>query len=559
MNTNWNAVVLTGFMGTGKSTVGRELARRLGWDFVDMDDELAARAGRPIPQIFSEDGEASFRSMEAALCRELAGLSGGRQATNEPVERDTEAFSGCVIATGGGTLLWPDNRHQLEGLGPIVCLDCSADEIVRRLANEPTGEGVRKRPLLAAIGLRGEIERLLRERADAYAAAQWRIPTTSLTVEEVVERICDILGVKTLTVRTPDGTYPVHIRRGLLPHVGWAVRSASSAASRTVGVVSNPVVAPLYLETVLRSLAGAGFQPFRCLIPDGEQHKTLKTVSQLYDQLLAGGLDRAGLVVALGGGVTGDLAGFAAATLMRGVRFAQVPTTLLAMVDASIGGKTGADLPQGKNLVGAFNQPDVVIVDPTVLSSLPPEHLRSGVAEVVKQAVISSPELFAELQESEVELCAWSSEEGATRISRALRVKIDIVEEDPFETGRRAVLNLGHTVGHALERLSDYRLHHGDGVSIGMVAAARIAVGLGLAGRHVQDSLEEVLRRWGLPVACPSLGVRAIMEGMSYDKKRREGSLRWVLPYEIGDVRIVDQVPIDLLQSVLCEMGASDS
>jgi 3-dehydroquinate synthase len=258
----------------------------------------------------------------------------------------------------------------------------------------------------------------------------------------------------------------------------------------------------------------------------------------------------------LGGGVTGDVAGFAAASYMRGVRFVQVPTTLLAMVDASVGGKTGVDLPQGKNLVGAFKQPASVIIDPTVLATLPPGEIRSGLAEVIKHGVIGAPDLFTELEHGDGTLSLWWSDRGATQIARALRVKIAVVEQDPFEEGRRAVLNLGHTAGHALEQLSGYELRHGEGVAIGMVAAARIAEQLKMAGPTLARRLTSTLELWGLPTRCPPFASDEIWKAMAYDKKRRGRKLRWVLPRAIGDVEISDAVPAQVAQSVLIEIGA---
>ena len=339
----------------------------------------------------------------------------------------------------------------------------------------------------------------------------------------------------------------------MLAHVGGVVRAAGVPEGTRVAVVSNPVVAPLYSAQVEESLRASGLQPYPCTIPDGEGHKTLDTVASLYDQFLEGKLDRSSTVLSLGGGVTGDEAGFAAATFMRGIRSIQVPTTLLAMVDASVGGKTGVDLPQGKNLVGAFKQPALVIIDPEVLATLPADEVRSGMAEVIKHGVIGAPDLFEEL-------------EGGTRdsgfgiqgpqIARALRVKIEVVEQDPFEQGRRAVLNLGHTVGHGLERLSGFELRHGEAVSIGMVAAARIAVQLGWAAPPLADRIEAILAGWGLPVRCPSFDADAIWDAMAHDKKRRGRVLRWVLPRAIGRVEISESVPQETVVSVLRSLGA---
>jgi 3-dehydroquinate synthase len=296
----------------------------------------------------------------------------------------------------------------------------------------------------------------------------------------------------------------------------------------------------------------AGFQPFTCIIPDGEHHKTLGTVATLYDQFLDHGLDRSGTVLSLGGGVTGDIAGFAAASFMRGVPFVQVPTTILAMADASVGAKTGVDLPKGKNLVGAFKQPELVIMDTNVLATLPEAEIRSGMAEVIKHGVLADPELFAQLATSPPNLeCPLSP----SQLARTLQVKIDVVEQDPLERGLRATLNLGHTVGHALERLSNFTLRHGEAVSIGMLAAAQIAHSLGWADASLPTRIASTMAAWGLPVRCPPFAVDDVWEAMAHDKKRRGKALRWILPYDIGHVEIVDNVPRETVLKTLLELG----
>lgn len=527
-------IVITGFMGTGKSAVGREIARRLDRPFVDMDAESEARAGKSIPRIFAEDGEPAFRRMEATLCEELS-------------ER-----KGLVIATGGGALVNPHNRKLMVESGTVVCLNATPEEILHRVS------GNDDRPLLNVDDPHAEVERLLATRRDAYAAIPWQIDTTGLSIEEVAERVVALDNIITLPVHYPDGKYAIHIGEGLLAHIGDALRAAGTPEDSRVALVSNPVVAPLYGEQVEASLRAARLRPIVCMMPDGEKYKTLDTVRLLYNQFLEGDLDRSSTVLSLGGGVTGDVAGFAAASFMRGVRFAQVPTSLLAMVDASVGGKTGVDLPQGKNLVGAFKQPAMVLIDPSVLETLEQAELRSGLAEVIKHGVIGAPDLFDELSTEEGALSTWWGEDSTSRIARALRVKINIVEEDPFERGRRAVLNLGHTVGHGLERLSDYTMRHGEAVSVGMVAAARIAVALRQAEPALAERIEATLSAWGLPVRCPSYSVEAIWKAMAHDKKKRDKRLRWILPTAIGSVEIVEDVPQRVVMATLKNLGAKE-
>jgi len=512
-------------MGTGKTSVGREVARRLGRPFVDMDAEIETRTGMPISRLFAEQGEAAFRDLEAQLCRKLC------------------QQQGLVIATGGGTLVGDRNRRAMMANGPVFCLTCSTDEILRRLAL------AQDRPLLEVEDRRREVERLLALRQGAYAAIPRRIDTTLLSIEEVVGQVIGEAISILLPVRLPDEQYSIHIGPGLLARLGPLVRSA--VTSVRIAVVTNETVAPLYAETAAESLRRAGLSPLICEIPDGEQHKTLDTLASLYAQLVQGDLDRSGAILALGGGVVCDVAGFAAATYMRGVPVVQVPTTLLAMMDASVGGKTAVDLAEGKNLVGAFKQPALVVIDPDVLDTLPKPEFAAGMAELIKHGVLADPDLFEELGHGPPERRAWSR-----FIARSLQVKIDVVEQDPLERGLRAVLNLGHTIGHALEQTSGFRMRHGEAVSVGMVAAAQIAAALGMAKPTLSGRIAAVLAAHGLPVTCPPVDAQSLWAAMGHDKKRQGAALRWVLPRDIGRVEIRADVPAEVVLGVLRNMGA---
>jgi 3-dehydroquinate synthase len=307
-------------------------------------------------------------------------------------------------------------------------------------------------------------------------------------------------------------------------------------------------VAPHYLDRVLSSLHAVGYIANEMIVPAGEEHKNLGTVELLWRSCLEAGLDRKSTLVGLGGGVVGDMAGFVAATFMRGCNWVAVPTTLLAMVDASIGGKTGFDLPEGKNLVGTFNPPRMVLADPDVLSTLPERELRSGLAEVVKHGVIADPELF--------DLCAQDWETVISRlpdvVRRGMGVKVKIIEEDPYEQGVRAALNLGHTIGHAVELVSGFNLLHGEAVAIGMVAEARLAERLAVAGPGTSDALERVLVALGLPVEIPKdLERNKLISAMKVDKKKRSGVVRFALPVKIGEVKV--GVMVENLEDALLE------
>jgi len=517
-------IIITGFMGTGKTAVGRVVAARLNRSFVDMDAVLEQRIGASIPEIFAQHGERFFRLQEAALCRELA-------------EQE-----GLVIATGGGALVSRANRDTMTATGIVICLTASLDELMRRL------ETAEDRPLLATDDRRERIASLMRERAAAYAAMPHRIDTTGLTVEEVAEQVLAIARGEgkpgwVIPVRYPGGQYEILLGEELLARAGQLLVKQGLTPG-VAAIVTNPTVGGHYAATLREGLEAAGFQPLLCEVPDGEEYKTLDTVRTLYDRFVATGLDRRSSVIALGGGVVGDLAGFAAATYLRGVPFVQIPTSLLAMVDASVGGKVGVDLPQGKNLVGAFKQPAAVIVDPRVLKTLPSEEFRSGLAEVVKHGIIGAPALFRQLE-------GTGPESLAAMIADAIRVKVAVVEEDPFEQGRRAVLNLGHTFGHALELISGYRLRHGDAVGIGLVAAARLACRLEHCSEGLAQRIEQLVERLGLPVRYEDASPEAIYTAMATDKKRRGRRLRFVLPKALGQVTIVEEVRRDHVLAVL--------
>jgi len=345
----------------------------------------------------------------------------------------------------------------------------------------------------------------------------------------------------TIPVKTPSGEYPIYIYDGVLADTGAKLRERGFAGK--CAIVTNPTVGQHYTEKLTVSLTEAGFSPIVCEIPDGEQYKTLATVAGLYDRFLAAGLERQNPVLSLGGGVTGDIAGFAAASYLRGVPFVQIPTSLLAMVDASVGGKTGVDLPQGKNLVGAFKQPEMVLIDPLVLETLPSAEFRSGLAEVVKHGIIADEKLFEKLRAGEFTL-DWM-------IAAAVQVKVSVVQEDPFEKGRRAVLNLGHTFGHAFETLSDFQLRHGEGVAMGIACAARLAQSLGHCSPQTTERIIDTLAFLDLPTEPPQHSFERVWAAMGADKKKMAGKLRFILPRAIGDVDIFTDVPETVVQLIL--------
>lgn len=508
-------IVLTGFMGAGKTSVGRALAKLLSRAFVDMDEQISTREGQSIAEIFSERGENYFRELERALVQELA------------------ARENLIIATGGGALVNPDNRATFAN-AHVICLDASAVEIWSRL------KGANNRPLLQE-NKQTRIQDLLDARRDAYNAIRIHVNTNQRSPQEIAQEIVNRLETREIFAKTPNDAYPILLGRGLLDHVGEFLRDHNFASR--CAVVTNPTVGGLYAQRVCAALRAASFSPTVITIPDGEQYKNLDTVRELYDEFIAAKLERRSPIIALGGGVVGDTVGFAAATYLRGVPFVQIPTTLLSMVDSSIGAKVAVDHPSGKNLIGAFKSPVCVIEDSAVLETLPPEEYRAGIAEVIKHGIIGDTRLFAGLGTQEYSE-QRSAETSSELIERALRVKIEIVERDPFEENIRAHLNLGHTFGQAVERLANYQMRHGYAVAMGISVAAGLAANQNLCSPNTRDEIISLFQKFELPTHVPrEFSAEQILDAMRTDKKIRDGKLRLILPREIGRVEIFDDVP----------------
>jgi 3-dehydroquinate synthase len=332
---------------------------------------------------------------------------------------------------------------------------------------------------------------------------------------------------------TRDASYTIMVGAGVLAELPRAVHAAAPAAR--YALISDSHVAPLYAEPVLGTFRAAALAVELFTFPAGEQHKTRDTWRALSDQLLAAGFGRDATVVALGGGVVGDVAGFVASTYLRGVPYVQVPTTLLAMIDASIGGKTGVDVPAGKNLIGTFHQPRLVVADLQVLDSLPTEHLAAGMAEAVKHGVVADADYFQALEATHAAVLRREPAALEEAVARSVQIKAAIVAADEREAGRRAVLNFGHTVAHALEVTAHYSLLHGEAVAVGMVCEARLAEALGIAPRDTAARIGALLGRCGLPQRAPATAsVEALVRAMHYDKKARAGAVRFALPRAIG-------------------------
>lgn len=528
-------VVLIGFMGAGKSTVGRLLAERMNRSFVDVDEVVAEMAGMSVEDIFASEGEAGFRRRE-----------------EEAVARVAEA-GGQVIATGGGVVMQRRSVARLRATGAVIWLRGRLETLLARALAEQD----RSRPLLQRP--RSELERLYAQRERVYALADYVVDVDDKSPEQVAEAIEAMLQggsrqpPSVVSVRLASRCYDIVVGPGLLADAGRLCVAAGVAGKGLL--VTNEKVGALYGGALQRSLSLAGLRVPRVDVPDGEQYKSLDTAVRIYRAAVAHRLDRRSFFIALGGGVVGDVTGFAAATFMRGVDFVQVPTTLLAQVDAAVGGKVGVNLDEGKNLVGAFHQPSIVIADVDTLQSLPARERAAGLAEVIKYGVTLDPHLLDFIEDRMEQLAAGDPGSLTRIVARSCEIKATVVAQDERETlGVREVLNFGHTIGHALEAASGYvGLLHGEAVAVGMLAAAMLSARLtGLAATEV-ERLAVLLRRAGLPLTPPDVDEEQLLSIMRRDKKALSDRMRFVLLEATGRWVVRDDVPEELVLDVLRE------
>ena len=524
---NTDLIFIYGPPLVGKSTLGRTFARHLNLPFWDLDEIIAGRAGKSIPDIFSEEGESAFRNWEIKLLREICQREAG------------------VVALGGGALTQPAARNLVERAGQVVLLQASRHTLLDR-SQARSGN----RPLLQDDPVH-RLRTLLEDRAEHYASFERQIHVEGLAEPAILSALERSLG--RFRMEGMGEGYDVRVHPGSLDEIGDVLKPYIGVGP--LAIVTDNRVGDLYAGRVRDALQRSGYGASTYTFPAGEASKTMSTVRDLWEHFLKVGMERGSTVVSLGGGVVGDVAGFAAALYYRGVPWINLPTSLLAMVDASLGGKTGVDLPRGKNLVGAFHPPELVWVDPGVLDTLAEEELQSGMAEVIKHGVIADPDLFSRISEGQGGFLTQREE----IIRRAMAVKAGIVREDPFDRGRRRVLNFGHTVGHGVEHASGFELRHGEAVAAGMVVETRIAEEIGLAAPGLTSKVIGALQAWQLPVHIPSsISAEEIVSSMMRDKKMEGGRLQFSLPVDLGEVRAGVEVPRDVWQSVLAHTGESD-
>jgi shikimate kinase/3-dehydroquinate synthase len=557
-------IFLTGFSFSGKSRIAPLVATSLGWRSIDLDDLIEEAVGKPVAAIFAEEGEPGFR------LRETEALHRACQETE------------LVVATGGGIVLSDENRRLMAESGVVVCLEARPETIYARM-QRPDGDDASERPLLRGPDPRGGIGHLKALRQPLYALADATVHTDAvspeLAAEEVVRawrcfaeclsydgsRFAGISSGNALVtmpdvpvhdagpicnVKTETANYPVYAGWGIGEALGEKLREAGPGD--TLFLITDSNLHSHHANKAAIALNDAGFAVHTYVVPAGESSKTLERASQIYDWLTEYRAERGQGIVALGGGVIGDLAGFVAATYLRGLPFVQAPTSLLAMVDASIGGKVAVNQREAKNLIGAFYQPVLVFADVAALATLPERELTSGWAEVVKQALVMDADLLALLEGHVDSLSALDPAMTTQIVRRSMALKAQVVAEDERElTGRRSILNYGHTAGHALEAATGYGvLLHGEAVAWGMLIAGEVGRRLGLTLLEVVERQKTLLASFGLLRPLPPVSVDGVLSAMSLDKKVAGKQVRWVLLAGVGKPVLRSDVPLSLVREV---------
>jgi len=548
----WRRIALVGFSGTGKSTTARLLAADLGWRVIDLDEDLERHFGKTIPEVFAELGEPAFRRVERGL------LTAACRETN------------VVIATGGGAPA-EESAWTTDLLGApqtlTVTLDADPAVSFQRLLDQQAAEGdAVARPMLAGDDPLSRIASLKKSRQAAYDRSKLTLPVDTIDTAELSAEIGSLLregpslASPSVMLDAPGGRSSILIGAGVLNRAGDVVRQ-QFASVRRVWIITDTNVGQLHEAALRKTMSGAGFAVESVTVPAGESSKSLAGISSIYDTMLVGGVERGDVIVALGGGVIGDLAGYAAATVLRGLRLVQIPTSLLAMVDSSVGGKTGINHAAGKNLIGSFYQPPLVLIDPEILHTLPPRELNQGWAEVIKHAVIqpSTPggeraDLLTFLERNQRALQSLNEPAISYAIRRNVELKARVVEADERESGVRAFLNFGHTLGHAIEA-SDYSLLHGEAVALGLRAAGRLSVELNGADEAIADRMGALLDAWNLP-RTTSIDPKRARDLLQSDKKRVAGEQRWVLMKSGGGVEIRSGIAREAVFSALVSVTA---
>jgi shikimate kinase / 3-dehydroquinate synthase len=551
------SIVLVGMMGAGKTSVGRRLAAHLDLPFADADSEIEAGAQMSVPEIFERFGEAYFRDGERKVLARL--MTEGQK----------------VLATGGGAFMNEATRRRIAQSGVSIWLKPDIDVLMRRVRKRSN------RPLLQTANPEETLRRILEERSPVYGLADLTIEPRDGPHDAVVDSIVRALGahlakdaakastsvaaaLQEVDVALGARAYKIWIGEGLIAKAGDYI--AKLAPDAHCAVVTDSTVAAAHLPALTDSLARAGLRCSTIVVPPGESSKSYAQFAVVCDGLIAAHIERRDLVVALGGGVVGDLAGFAAASVRRGLRLVQIPTTLLAQVDSSVGGKTAINSPHGKNLVGAFHQPSLVLADVAALDTLSPREFRAGYAETVKYGLIGDLAFFEWLEAHWRDVFAGGSAR-LRAVATSCAAKAAVVAADETEQGERALLNLGHTFGHAFERLTGYdgaRLVHGEAVAIGMACALRFSRVLGFCTGQESTRVENHLRAVGLPTKIEEIpglnaGSEEILAAMRQDKKVERGRLTFILARGIGESFIAKDISETAVRDFLSDELARKS
>jgi len=535
MDITMQRIFLTGLPGSGKSSVGRNVASLLGWNFIDTDDLLAGQSGVPVGQVLTQVGEELFRQLESEMLRTAAG--------QEMV----------VIATGGGAIISAANRELMCERGLTVYLEVSVETAWQRIQQHLQQSGASVvRPLVIGDDGPQRLLTLYETRRAWYEEAEVHLDTEHHVPETLAQRLLSYMLTsgylappnaprEVITQPLLSSTSQAIVEWGGLRHLPATLRSYELPTR--LFIVTDSAVGELYAQPLLALLEENGFAPQLMSVPAGEASKSFACFQQIIDWLVQHKAEQKEAIIALGGGVVGDLAGFVASCYQRGVPLIQVPTTLLAQVDSAIGGKTGINHALGKNLIGAFYQAKLIYADPAFLLTLPERVYREGWAEIIKYAMILDAELFRILEEQVNALLARDAGLLSAIIARCIRMKMDIVQRDERDGGLRNILNYGHTFGHALEVVTEYGTWlHGEAVAIGMQVAAHIAVASGLLSQEDADRQRGLLQAFGLPVQCAGVDIDAVMQAMRRDKKVRAGSARWALATGIGHAEVYSDV-----------------
>jgi 3-dehydroquinate synthase len=545
-------VVLVGLPGSGKSVIGKRLAHRHAASFIDLDERIESSTGRVISEIFAADGEPAFRALERSAIADLG-----------PADKESDVRR--VIATGGGAIVDPRNRWALFRGRLPVWLDGRPEVLAQRLRRSP-----HVRPLVTGRDPIGAIRDLAGRREQFYAAATIRqsgVAEVGGVVDAIERRLSSLVGAGvdgTVLVRATTPIGRIVLGDGILVSA-LAAELEAMRASRAV-LVSEPGAWEAVGERTAAGLRERGLTVVRVMLPQGEAAKRLAVVEAAASELASHRVERSEPLVAIGGGALGDTAGFLAATYLRGVRFIQVPTTLVAQIDSAIGGKTGVDLPEGKNLVGAFHQPAAIVIDVATLRTLPGRQLRAALGEAVKMATLGDERLFAVL-ESDGEAIAAGDPRGfesgaiAEVVERAGWAKVEVVVADERERAAagRIALNLGHSLGHAVEAAAGYGgLLHGEAVAYGLRAAARIGVEVGVTPAERAARVTQLLDRLGLATEPLPFVLETVLGHLGTDKKHAGGQLRWVLPTSDGIV-VRDDIPSDVVERAASSLLAAGS